>query len=154
MAGVAYTLVLESPEAQAALARLSPGLLAQIGDEVGALVADQTTRRIDAEKTAPDGTPWAPWSPRYAARIARRKGVSGRSLLVGEGNLLGSIQNYVSGPDIVVGTNIEYGAIHQFGGDPGAEGGGIPARPYLGVSIENAAEIEDLVLVRLDEVLQ
>jgi len=153
MTGVAYSLVLESPEAQAALARLSPGLLEQIAYEVGGMVEDQTRRRIDAEKRAPDGTPWAPWSQRYADRIARRNRTSARSLLIGRGDLLGSIQNYTAGPDVVVGTNLEYAAPHQFG-LPGETGGGIPARPYLGLSIDNGREIEDLVLLRVAEVLQ
>jgi phage virion morphogenesis protein len=150
MSGVTHTLVIDSLEAQRALGRLSPDLMAQLADEVGGLVADQTKRRIESEKTAPDGTPWAPWSARHARRVAGASPnrVSARSLLVGEGNLLEANQQYPGGSDVIVGNNLEYGAIHQFGGR------GIPARPYLGLSIANAAEVEELVLDRLAEVLQ
>lgn len=154
MTGIVHEFTLDSAAAQAALARLSPGLLAQLSDEVGALVEDQTKRRIADEKTAPDGTPWAPWSPKYASRLQRRNKVTARSLLVGEDNLRDSIQNLVTGTDIVVGSNLIYAAIHQFGGDTSRGHPAIPARPYLGLSIENATEVEDLVLHRVEELLK
>lgn len=150
MVGVIFETQLDSAAAASGLARLSPALLAQMSDEVGALVEDQTKRRIADDKTAPDGTPWAPWSARHAARITKRNQITARSLLVGEGDLLGSIQNLVTGTEIRVGTNLEYGAVHQFGS---ADGGGIPARPYLGLSAADSAEIEKLILVRVDGVL-
>lgn len=151
MAGVVHDVRLESEAAQAALSRLSPALLAQLADEVGSLVEDQTKRRIVQEKTAPDGTPWAPWSPRHAARLSQK---TARSLLVGVGDLRDSIQNLVTGTDIAVGTNLIYGAIQQFGGDTAAGHPAIPARPYLGLSAENASEIEQLVLTRVEEELR
>lgn len=154
MSGVVHDMRLESADAQRALSRLSPELWAQISDEVGSLLEDQTKRRIEDEKTAPDGTPWAPWSPTYAARLKKRNRTTARSLLVGEGSLRDSIQNLVVGSDIMVGTNMVYGAIHQFGGDTSSGHPPIPARPYLGLSAENATEVEDLVLTRVTEVLQ
>lgn len=154
MTGVVHEFTLDSAAAQAALARLSPGLLAQLADEVGALVEDQTKRRIADEKTAPDGTPWAPWSPKYASRLKRPNKLTARSLLVGSGDLRDSIQNLVTGTDVAVGSNLNYAAIHQFGGDASRGHPAIPARPYLGLSIENATEIEDLVLDRVEELLK
>lgn len=154
MVGVVHEVRLESAEAQRALARLSPALLDQLADEVGSMLEDQTKRRIEDEKTAPDGTPWAPWSPRYAARLSKRNRVTARSLLVGEGNLRESIQNLVTGTDIQVGTNLVYGAIHQFGGDTSAGHPAIPARPYLGLSAENATEVEQLVVDRVEEMVR
>jgi phage virion morphogenesis protein len=74
------------------------------------------------------------------------------ALLVGRGDLRDSIQNYTSGDTIRVGTNLVYGAIHQFGSN-GAEGG-IPARPWLGLSREDEREITDLVIGRLEDLLQ
>jgi phage virion morphogenesis protein len=154
MSGVVHEIQLESTEAQRALARLSPALLAQVSDEVGSLIEDQTKRRIEDDKTSPDGQPWAPWSPRHVARLSKRNRATARSLLVGEGDLRDSIQNLVTGTDIMVGTPVIYGAIHQFGGDTSAGHPAIPARPYLGLSIENATEVEELVLDRASEVLQ
>ena len=117
--------------------------------EVAGLIEDQTKLRIADDKTAPDGTPWAPWSARYAA--TRNTGNAIRhSLLVGEGDLRDSIQNYTTGPAAVVGTPLIYGATHQFGSANGA----IPARPYLGLSADNRTAIEDLVIGRIEDLLQ
>jgi len=151
MAGAMVTITLDPAgmaDARAALDRLFSAGLQQVSTEIGSLVEDQTKRRIADDKTAPDGTPWADWSEDYAA--TRKAGV--QSLLVGRGDLLGSIQNYTSGDTIRVGTNLVYGAIHQFG-SAGAEGG-IPARPYLGLSREDEREITDLVIGRLEDLLQ
>lgn len=156
MVGVVFDTQLDSTAAEAALARLSPELLAQMSDEVGALIEDQTKRRIADDKTAPDGTPWASWSASYEARIKKRNRITARSLLVGEGNLRDSIQNLVTGTEIRVGTNLEYGAMHQFGGTKAQFPNlwsDIPARPYLGLSIADRTEIEDLIVTRVEEVL-
>ena len=101
---------------------------------MGAEAESQTRRRITDEKTAPDGTPWDPWSRDYAAS---RHG--GNSLLEGEGDLVDSIGFEVNGGQVEIGTNLVYGAIHQLGGkDVNIH---IPARPYLGVSAENEADL-------------
>lgn len=103
-------------------------------DAIGAEVESQTRRRIDEEKTAPDGTPWEEWSDAYA-----KTRHAGQSLLMGESDLLDSIQFFNRGDSVEVGTNLIYGAIHQFGG---AEVGmNIPARPYLGLSSDNEADV-------------
>ena len=130
-----------------AIGRLNDTQLAQIMYEVGALIEDQTKLRIADEKTTPDGAPWAPWSEGYAAT---RK--PNHSLLVAEGNpgLLDSIQNHTTGLEAVVGTNLIYGAAHQFG----SENGTLPARSYLGLSADNRAAIEELVVGRIEELLQ
>ena len=62
---------------------------------------------------------------------------------MGEGDLLDSIQFITRGAEVEVGTNLIYGAIHQFGG---AEVGmKIPARPYLGLSPDNEANLLGVV---------
>lgn len=152
MAGVSFEADLDLSEAQAALANLSTRDLDALTYEIGSLIEDQTKRRIMDEKTAPDGTPWAPWSDAYAESLKRPNRTNPRSLLVGEGDLLGSIQNYTTGETVQVGTNLVYGAIHQFGGEP--VGINIPARPYLGLSDDDAQEIEELVAGRLEDLLQ
>jgi phage virion morphogenesis protein len=152
MSGVTFEATLDLAEAQARLARLSARDLDVLSYEIGSLIEDQTKRRIADEKTAPDGTAWAPWSDSYQQSLKRRNRRTARSLLVGEGDLRDSIQNYTSGEEVRVGTNLVYGAIHQFGGEP--VGMPIPPRPYLGLSKENAEEIEDLVVDRLEDLLQ
>ena len=121
------------------LAEMTAGLkdFGPLLEGLGAEVESQTRRRISEEKAAPDGKPWKAWSDAYGET---RHG--GHSLLEGEGDLLDSIQYVVDGDRVEIGTNLIYGAIHQFGGDE--VGIAIPARPYLGVSQENE---EDLLAV-------
>ena len=145
MTGVAVETDVRIPVS--ALMRLTDDELALVAYEIGALIEDQTKLRIADEKTTPDGAPWAPWSEGYAAT---RK--PNHSLLVAEGNpgLLDSIQNHTTGLEAVVGTNLIYGAAHQFG----SENGTLPARSYLGLSADNRAAIEELVVGRIEELLQ
>lgn len=152
MSGVELSVDIDLSEAQAALARLSAGQIDQLAYEIGALVEDQTKLRIMDEKRAPDGMPWAPWSEAYAESLKRRNRRNPRSLLVGVGDLRDSIQNYTTGETVKVGSNLIYAAIHQFGGE--AVGMNIPARPYLGLSADNATAIEEFVADRLEELLQ
>lgn len=77
---------------------------------IGGEVEDYTRRRISDEKTAPDGTPWAPWSADYAKT---RHG--GNSLLQGEGGLLDSIEYQVQRNSVRVGSALAYAGVHQDG---------------------------------------
>lgn len=145
MTGVSFTVDLDRAalgRAEDVLARLADADLSALVYRIGQLVENQTERRIATEKAGPDGQFWPAWSDRYARTRSER-----HSLLVGEGSLTGSIQNYTTGDSAVVGTNLIYGAIQQFGGN------GIPARPYLGLSADNRSEIEDLVVALLDGML-
>jgi phage virion morphogenesis protein len=151
MAGAMVTFDLDPglyANALAALARLGGSSLDRISYDVGEFLEVSARARISDTKTAPDGTPWAPWSEAYD----ETRNHSQHSLLVNRNDLFDSIQNYTSGDTIRVGTNLVYGAIHQFG-SAGAEGG-IPARPYLGLSREDEREITDLVIGRLEDLLQ
>ena len=135
------------------LGRLNQAELDWLLYEVSVLVEDQTKLRIANEKTAPDGTPWAPWSDRYAA--TRNTGNRRRhSLLVGEGDLRDSIQAYTMGMGsssmAAVGSPLIYAATHQFGD----EARGIPARPYLGISADNHSDIEHFVARRIQDLLK
>ena len=69
------------------------------------------------------------------------------------GDLRDSVQNYSAGLEAVVGTNLVYGAVHQFGSAEGSDQN-IPARPYLGLSDEDRADIGDLVEGEIAEMLQ
>lgn len=117
----------------------------------------QTRTRIQSEKSAPDGTPWAKNAPWYAAS---KKG----SLLQETGSLLDSLSAQPSGHQAEWGSNMIYAAVHQYGaeitpktakrlfiGGRFARRVTIPARPYLGLSDENFADMEALVLDVLDE---
>ncbi|MCO5083395.1 MAG: phage virion morphogenesis protein [Rhizobiaceae bacterium] len=118
---------------------------------IGALGESQTRRRISEEKTSPDGEPWAP----------NRKGTS---ILMESGqHLLASVAWTASADEAVWGAAWEFAHVHQFGATivpknaeflavPNPAGGifrskevTIPAREFVGISAENAAEIIDVV---------
>jgi phage virion morphogenesis protein len=106
---------------------------------IGALVESQSKARFD-ERRSPEGDQWPAWSAGYAASRAR-----GHSLLVASGALRDSIAWELDADELAIGTNLVYGAIHQFGGteDMPAGPAAIPAREYLGVSEDNETEILD-----------
>jgi phage virion morphogenesis protein len=146
---------------------------------VGAVVESQTRKRLANEKRSPDGTPWEAWSEQYAGT---RHG--GHSLLEGDGNLIDSLTHEVSADAVEIGSNLIYARIHQDGsGDEPvnvpahqrritkafgrdlpfpvwanvkayAFNQNIPARPYLGLSKDNEAELEDVIENFLMEVLE
>lgn len=146
MAGARITLTLDD----AALVR-------QLGDLIGALTNPEpalrsigeklqrtTQERFDpGQKRAPDGTPWARNSPVTIARKGRDNPLYER------GNLQNTVDYQVLGTrGVEVGTNLVYGAAHQFGMVKGYAGrtrrgapipwGNIPARPFLGLSDQDA----------------
>lgn len=126
-------------------------------DKVGEILADAARRRIRETNEAPDGAPWKP-----SIRAASDGGLT----LYVSGRLERGIQAHprADGVDVV---NLEnHAAIHQFGGTIKPKtaqklafqiAGGwvvvgevtIPARPYLGVSEEDAAAIEDALVAHL-----
>jgi len=123
---------------EARLARLTRADRRQLLEGAGAVLESSARRRIDSEKTGPDGNPWRDWSPAYAET---RHG--NQSLLSAESGLLDSLSSEVRGHEVEVGSNLVYAAVHQLGG---AEVGmPIPARPYLGVSDLDEADIMSAV---------
>lgn len=141
----------------AKLTRLSSFNRALVLESLGAMVESQTRRRIESEKTSPDG---AAWKPNRA----------GTSILKRAGLLLASIHYRVSGDEVRIGTGMIYGAIHQFGGTivpknarklvfQGLNGlvfadqVTIPARPYLGVSSANLAEMRPVLISAISRLL-
>lgn len=108
-------------------------------DMLGGVVESQTRRRLSHDKEGPNGEPWPDWSENYKA--TRR---SGHHLLENEGTLIDSVHYMVRGDAVEVGSGMVYAAIHQFGG---AEAGKpeIPARPWLGVSEDDGAEIDEVL---------
>lgn len=146
MAGVTATLTtIGLDDAIRQLGKLSGFEMAEFADGAGALLESSTRERFDT-KVGPDGTPWPEWSEGYAATRH-----DGQSLLVGEGDLRDSIASYTSATEVQVGTNLVYGAHQHFGSD---DDGGIPPRPYLGVSDQDAGDLRDLITVKLRGLVQ
>lgn len=123
-------------------------------EEIAALGESQTSRRITDEKTAPDGTPW------------KENWDKTPTLYKTGQHLLRSLASTSSAEEAVWGASWEYAHVHQDGmvihpryGEAlkfwFVRGGftqfvvakhvTIPARPFIGLSAENRAEIEELV---------
>lgn len=111
---------------------------AQLADAIGATLESATRRRIADEKTAPEGAAWPGWSEAYGAT---RK--VGQTLLRGKGDLMDAIAALSTPDEVRVGTNLVYGAIHQFGGSEVGKPG-LPARPFLGVSARDESDLKRL----------
>ncbi|WP_292999587.1 phage virion morphogenesis protein [Nevskia sp.] len=114
-------------------------------DTIGQLLANSTEKRFD-ERTAPDGTPWAPVSEDYARRKQAGRATKRSAVVSDPGQVLELtldlrrlVRHQVVGDELLVGSDRPYAATHQFGR------GGIPARPFLGVSPEDEREIGQIV---------
>lgn len=67
-------------------------------------------------------------------------------LLQVEGHLVSSVNTYYDENSVIIGSNLEYAAIHQLGGDTGINKQvSIPARPYLLLKDEDFKEIIELI---------
>jgi phage virion morphogenesis protein len=129
--------------------------------EIGEHLVSSTQERFRTS-TAPDGTRW-PESIR-----AREEG--GRTLR--DTSRLRNSIDCVARPDrVVVGTNVVYARIHQFGGEIRARRAKylrfrigrrwalkrtvrIPARPFLGISDEDRTAIDKIIRNHLEERLK
>lgn len=110
------------------------------------ILESQTRRRIEAEKTAPDGAAWKP-------------NVEGTSVLLRTGrHLRDSVAHRTAGADAIVEAHWKHAWVHQQGltikpktkrrlvfsvrgRKVGARKVTIPARPFMGVSNANETEI-------------
>lgn len=80
--------------------------------DMGNYLAFQALPQRFASQSAPDGTPWQALSPAYL----KRKKKNQDKILVRDGPLSNGLRFQVVGGDLLVGTNMVYGAIHHFGG--------------------------------------
>jgi phage virion morphogenesis protein len=149
MAGAKFNVSLDDVQAEAALERIAAagGNAKPLFTEIGTELERSTRERISTTKTGPDGVPWVDISPAWRRRKKARGHAEG--ILTMRGDLLNSVAFEAAAGfvDIIAGPT-EYAAIHQFGGAAGMAPGAaaIPARPYLGVSAEDEAEIRDAAL--------
>jgi phage virion morphogenesis protein len=125
--------------------------------KIGELLQESTEDRLNSGKNVdPTGKPWVTLQPWYQEQKKRNQG----KILSLNGHLADSINHdVINGNTVIVGTNKEYAAIHQFGGvirpktAKALNVGGravkkvtIPARPFLGVSNQDKENILDAVL--------
>lgn len=144
MTGAKFRVELDDRAAQDMMRRVETGAQSALPlfTEIGSALEASTRERIETTKRAPDGTPWLDISPGWRRTKKQRGHAEG--ILTMRGDLLNSVA-FEAAPgyvDIIAGPT-EYAAIHQFGGSQGMPPGAaaIPARPYLGISAEDEAEI-------------
>lgn len=154
-AGIAFKLELSGlDQALAKIAATGRVDFQTLLDSLSRMGRQQTRDRIEVEKTSADGVAWP-------------KTTDGRRALFVTGHhLWRSIDHAVVGNAAVWGSGWVGARIHQFGGvikpvnakilafnigakKVFAKKVTIPARPYLGVSAENARDLEELALRRL-----
>lgn len=154
MSGVKLHFELDARQAQAALNGLikAGANLTPLMDRIGNYLANETKHRFETG-AGPDGRAWKP---------SRRATEQGGKTLVDRGHLRGSVTHRAGGNFVEVGSNVIYAAVQQFGATIRAKAGGklifkvgggyrsmdqvtIPARPYLGMSQADPAEIGAIV---------
>jgi phage virion morphogenesis protein len=139
VAGASVTIKIDDAAIRRALARLSraAGHMRPAMLEIGEEMTEATKQRFSTQ-TGPDGTPWAPLSPRYAGSKRKQKSPA---ILVLRGYLHDTLRYQADADSVEWGTDRLYGATHQFG-DAGRN---IPARPFLGLSADDERTILDIV---------
>lgn len=95
----------------------------------------------------PDGAPFEPLHPDYVNSKRKRESRGADKILILDDFLHGDLAYQVVANGLALGTNVVYGATHQFGR------GGIPARPFLGFSDADIDEIELIAGDFLAEIL-
>lgn len=156
MSGVALQVRLDDHQARALFDRLEAVDRTAVMTEIGEHLVSTTVARFRAQ-SGPDGTPWLP-SGRALSDTgrARERGKRGRGMtLIDQGHLRQSITYRASHDDVEVGSNLVYAAIHQFGGDAGrGQSVHLPARPFLGITGDDRAEIDDIVAAHIKRALR
>ncbi len=132
-------------------------------DSIGSVLINGAQERLGTTNVGPDGTAW----PK-----SLRATLVGGPTLHDTGRLLRSITSEAAPDQVRVGSNLIYAGVHQAGavirpkngkalfftlanGDAALVGSvTIPARPYLGISEEDRATIEDVTLVHFEALLE
>ena len=106
-------------------------------NDIGNALIQSTQTRFWDTKTDPSGKKWHELSPIYA--LIKKKRGQKNGILIGEGSLVGGLVKEVTPNAVIIGATDEYARRQQFGG------GGIPSRPFLGVSNQDLEFIERIL---------
>lgn len=126
---------------QAAALNMTPAF-----KDIGEHLVNTTGQRF-ADGKGPDG---ATWERNSEATLARKK--SARPLIGETGSLENQISYDAKPQGVLIGSNMEYAAMQQFGGTQEQFPhlwGDIPARPFLGLSAEDEREVGEIVMAHL-----
>jgi len=147
MAGTHIRIELDDRQVRQALDRLLRATrdLSDPMAEIAEVLLENTQKRFERGQ-APDGTPWAPLSPKYRRSRRKRRSRGADAILVLDDHLRGEL-HATSGRDWAeVGSSRIYAATHQFG-DPRRN---IPARPFLGLDDQDLANIHEILAEYLE----
>lgn len=153
MSGATFTLDMAEASAMFAAIRARGRKHRPLMVEIGSALEDSTRKRFRSERS-PDNIPWAPISAEW--RKAKQERGFAAGILKMRGDLLNSVRFEADESSATVIASQPYAAIHQFGGTirprraKALKVGGrlrksvtIPARPYMGLSKADAAEVLD-----------
>jgi len=119
--------------------------------EIGEFMAESTKQRFESQ-TDPDGNTW---QLNKASTLARK---GNKPTLTGEtGVLMDTINWQLTNDGVEIGSPMEYAAMQQFGGTKSEFPflwGDIPARPFLGVSDDDADELLNIITHHLETALR
>lgn len=121
------------------------GGMGELASSIGETLVSSTLERFEDGKD-PDGKVWTPSARAWSQGLKGRRSRGFGRTLVDSGRLRGSITYEATPQRVVVGTNVKYAAIHQFGGMAGrGRKVRIPARPYVGISEEDVLECRGMM---------
>lgn len=153
MSGASFELDMAEANYLFAAIKAAGRNLRPLMNEIGSALEDSTRQRFRTERS-PDGARWAPISQEWRAEKAERGLASG--ILKMRGDLLNSVRYEADADGVSVIASTPYAAAHQFGATIRPRRGKalkvrgrllssvrIPARPYLGLSADDRAEVLD-----------
>ena len=111
---------------------------------VGEFMKNRVIKDCFGKNQSPDGRPWAKWSPQYRGRMEKR-GKGSNKILQDSGELR-KITYQAFKDHVIVGTNKEYAAAHQFGIRANTRWGGLPARPFLGFTEQDKVKAREILM--------
>ena len=139
--------------------RRKMGDLTPVMEEIGELIVSSVQENFNRGGRYSEPGSWRGGNKKWkelapsTIRERERQGYWPGQILVRTGDLKESI-TYDAGKDyVIVGTwDIDYAAIHQFGGKAGRKHAAkIPARPFLVVQDEDLEEIKEIILDYIKE---
>jgi len=138
------TITHNIPQAQQGLATLArkAGTIKPALKTIGETLVNSTRDRWDKE-VDPQGNKWQALKASTLKRKAKKK--KSLKILLQDDHLRFNINPQVEENSLIVGSPEKYAAVHQLGGPAGRKGRQfhMPARPFLGISKQDEADILD-----------
>ena len=104
---------------------------------IGEYMKKRTIKECFDKEQAPDGTKWKPLSQSRVKQRMKRHKTGNMKILQDTGELRRSVKYRAFDKYLIIGSNLKYSRVHQFGGGKN----NIPARPFLGVTEQDKQHI-------------